>query len=227
MIPENAAKLCQEFCSENNEILASCSFSEKSMEHIAIRFIQRVAAGVQVDGSDGVKNVSEGETGIQCAISEDGVGCLTHSSHDLIHGVAVGVQFADSDYIKNDAKQFSHLESEGFFNLPPTISYSADFQGVAVGVQVAEGDDLNKSAACLKTLYSGHYLQKQSGQMPESFVCAALRSNFQCVAVGVQVAEGDGLSPLNKVKSIKCNSRKSESSLKNSPAISQNFNGVQ
>ena len=173
MISENAAKLCQEFCSENNEILASCSFSEKSIEHAAIRFIQRVAADVQIDGSDDIKN--EGET--KCALSEVvGVGSPAHTSHSFGQSVAADVQFDGSDYIKNDAKQISHLESEGFFNLPPTISYSVDFQRVAVGVQVAEGDEL---------------------------------------------------SPVNKVKSIKYNPRKSESLLTCSPAISQDFDGVQ
>lgn len=52
MIPADAVKLCREFCAENEAVLSSFSFDGNSVEHSAVRFIQRVAAGVQVPGSD-------------------------------------------------------------------------------------------------------------------------------------------------------------------------------
>lgn len=52
MILTEAAKLCRDFCAENEEILSSHSFESNSMEHSAIRFIQRVAAVVQPRGCD-------------------------------------------------------------------------------------------------------------------------------------------------------------------------------
>ncbi len=54
MIPEIPARICQDFIAEYEHILTSHSFEGNSIEHSAVRFIQRVAAGVQVTGRDDV-----------------------------------------------------------------------------------------------------------------------------------------------------------------------------
>ena len=52
MISEDVAKICQEFCAENRDILSSYSFDGNSIDHVAVRFIQRVAVGVPFADSD-------------------------------------------------------------------------------------------------------------------------------------------------------------------------------
>lgn len=61
MIPELPARICQDFVAENEHILTSHSFEGNSIEHTAVRFIQRVAAGVQASGSDDIYAVLHGE----------------------------------------------------------------------------------------------------------------------------------------------------------------------
>jgi hypothetical protein len=52
MISEDVARICHEFCVENRDILSSHLFDGDSMDHVAVRFIQRVAVGVQFVDSD-------------------------------------------------------------------------------------------------------------------------------------------------------------------------------
>ena len=79
------------------------------------------------------------------------------------------------------------------------------------------GDDLNEFNALM---VSGVVFPPSRS----SCLCSPTHLLNRCVAVGVQFAEGDELSPFNNEK---LNRKQSESSLKSSPAIFLNFAEVQ
>ena len=128
MISENVAKACQEFCAENRDILSSYSFDGDSMDHVAVRFIQRVAVGVQFADSD--KSIQKNSIErISCLMEPEEFFLPATSS---FHRVAADVQFVGGDYPKKESGGFEYI-------FPPTIP---SFQRVAVGVQFEDSDDV-------------------------------------------------------------------------------------
>ncbi len=47
MTSQKAAKMCEQFCAEYEDILTQSVFKNHSLEHASVRLIQNVAAGVQ------------------------------------------------------------------------------------------------------------------------------------------------------------------------------------
>ncbi|MDY0292545.1 MAG: hypothetical protein RBR02_09455 [Desulfuromonadaceae bacterium] len=50
-----AIEECQVFCFENELFLNNYKFDENSIEHVAVRFIQRVASEVQIPQGDKIQ----------------------------------------------------------------------------------------------------------------------------------------------------------------------------
>ena len=109
MISEDVTKLCQEFCSENRDVLASHSFCGNSVGCVSVRFIQRVAAEVQVFGSD-EKNSKTGECCEENLNCEECAGPLLGSAQDSdVQRVAAGVQASGSnESIKKQRTECNH-----------------------------------------------------------------------------------------------------------------------